>query len=111
MKRDDLSRPILIDVSANGAVSIRDKGRPARGMLPFFSVDTREDARSLISLHCKLARDGSGTYWLSDFEPDSLDSLDAASDLFRASYARLLQRLEREANAEIERIAAKGMRS
>lgn len=94
MQPDDLSRRFFLDVCAAGSVHIRESGHPMhRGMrlLPVFSVDTYDAAEMLRVEHCRLARDGSGTYYLND-PPKSVDDLGRVSDLFRASWQRHVTR-------------------
>lgn len=88
--RHDLSRRFFIDVSADGACFIRERGSaPMDGCLPAFSCDTHEEAKALVVRHCRLARDGSGIYRLTHWnESDGLGALCSASDTFRATYAR-----------------------
>lgn len=87
----DLSRAVLLDCSANGAVFIREQGQPLReGTLPFFSTDTVEEAETLRRSHCRLSRErGVKVYFLNNWIGEALDSLYAAADEFRASYAEL----------------------
>jgi hypothetical protein len=86
---EDLSRKFLIDVTADGACFVRQMNeKPQHGGLPMFSTDTREEAESLIVLHCHLARDGSGIYRINNWPRDAdIDAIYAAAALFRASYA------------------------
>jgi len=85
---DDLGRKFRLDVFANGVVMIRNQGSPLDGALPVFSTDTHEQAESLRTQHCKLARDGSGIYRLNE-PPADVDDLDRVSTLFRTSYATM----------------------
>lgn len=88
MQRDDFSRRFFLDVCANGSVAIRERGEPANGRLPVFTTVTHEEASQLRTLHCRLARDGSGSYWLN--EPiDDVGDLNNVADLFRKSYERM----------------------
>jgi hypothetical protein len=88
MQRDDFSRQFFLDVCANGSVAIRERGQPADGRLPVFTTTTHDEASLLRTLHCRLARDGSGIYFLN--EPiDSVDDLGNVADLFRASYTKI----------------------
>lgn len=96
MNVNDLSRSYFLDVCAAGTVHIRKRGRKQAmggGMLPVFSTDTKDQAEQLRVLHCRLDRYGSGLYTLND-PPKSMDDLDRVSDLFRASYAKALARVE-----------------
>jgi hypothetical protein len=99
---NDLSRMYLIDVCANGSCRVRRRGeKMERGLLPVFSTDNEDDARSLIVLHCKLARDRSGVYYLNPSlfdaslpQHERVDQLDGVRDQFRTSYGRMLTRRE-----------------
>lgn len=67
---DHLSRHFLLDVTADGAVFVRERGGTGgtmHGGLPVFSTDTRKQAEALIVGACRLSLDGSGTYRLSDW--------------------------------------------
>lgn len=90
----DLARAVKIDISACGAIAIRDQGqRLTAGFLPFFSVDTHEEAAELRERLCRRERDGI-TYRVNepptpDLEPDAaLDELDVLRDKWRAEYGR-----------------------
>lgn len=91
MRRDDMKRRWFLDVAACGAVQIRERGRPMQEGLPVFTVDTAEQAQDIITLHCRLERDGSGTYRLNN-PPKDVDDLDAVTDLFRNAYDNLRAR-------------------
>lgn len=86
MMREDLGRNFYLDVCANGSVHIREKGHQIEdGLLPVFSTDTHEEAEKLRVRHCRLARDGSGLYFLS-VPPQGVEDLGRVSDLFRKDY-------------------------
>lgn len=88
MNRDDMSRRFLIDVDAGGAFTIRPRGQvAAAGSLPVFSTDTHEEAESLQVYHCRLARDGSGVYFLNEPPADVL-ALEQVTNMLRATYTR-----------------------
>jgi hypothetical protein len=88
MTKDDLSRRFILDVCASGSVAIRERGMViGDGRLPVFSTDTYDEANELRVLHCRLARDGSGVYFLND-KPDEWAELDPVTEMFRQSYAR-----------------------
>lgn len=92
MNTDDLSRRFSLDVTPDGALFIRKRGEKIHtGALPVFSVDTYDDADSLRTLHCRLARDGSGVYRLNT-PPETLTGLYAWTDKLRASYDAMLAR-------------------
>jgi hypothetical protein len=87
--RDDLSRRFILDVCANGSVAIRERGHViGDGRLPAFSTATYDEANDLRVLHCRLARDGSGVYFLND-KPDEAGDLGPVADMFRQSYSRI----------------------
>jgi hypothetical protein len=86
--KEDMGRQWFLDVAACGAVQIRERGLPMREGLPVFSTDTREQAESIRTLHCRLERDGSGTYRLNE-RPADVDDLERVSDLFRNAYDHL----------------------
>lgn len=56
----NLDRVFKIDVCADGIVTVRGPGEPRRNdaALPVHSCDTREDAKALMILVCKLTYDG-----------------------------------------------------
>lgn len=56
--------------------------------LPVFSTKTYDEARMLRTLHCRLARDGSGMYFLNN-PPERVEDLDGVTDMLRASYGRV----------------------
>lgn len=93
MQPTDLTRPVKIDISACGAIELREQGqRLTSGFLPFFSVDTHEEAAELRERLCRRERDGSGTYRVNDrptpglAPEDALDELDELRDRWRAEY-------------------------
>jgi hypothetical protein len=86
MTKDDLSRRFILDVCASGSVAIRQRGEVLeRGRLPVFSTETYDEAHDLRVLHCRLARDGSGVYFLNN-KPDEDGDLDPVTDMLRQSY-------------------------
>lgn len=90
--RNDLSRQFFLDVTADGAVFIRERGQTREpGSLPTFTTDTHEEALMLQVRHCRRANDGSGVYRLNE-RPADLDALGAVSDMLRASYDTMLTR-------------------
>src|SRR5262245_22457417 len=90
MVREDLSRRYFIDVTADGAAFVRGHGTPVTVGVPGFWCDTYEQAKALIVLHCRLARDGSGVYHLNEWNGGAgLDALYGWSARFRASYAQM----------------------
>jgi hypothetical protein len=86
----DLGRRFKVDVTANGAVLIRDMKQPGAKMvgLPVYSTDTHEEAQSLITLRCRLARDRSGTYQLKQLRAGDIAKLDDVAAMFRADHKR-----------------------
>lgn len=85
----DFERRWLLDCCANGSLTIRERGHePIRGTLPVFSTDTRDEAESLRVLHCRLANDGSGIYFLND-RPQDVGDLQEITAMFRVSYPRI----------------------
>jgi hypothetical protein len=90
MTKDDLGRRFLLDVCANGSVHIRERGRPISAvdaLLPVYSTDTHEEAVTIRVRHCKLARDGSGLYFLNE-SPRDVSDLARVSDLFRETHRK-----------------------
>ena len=84
--KNDLSRQFFLDVTANGAVFIRERGSViSSAALPAFSTDTYEQAQMLQVRHCRLANDCSGVYLLNEC-PADLDALKGVTRMFRASY-------------------------
>lgn len=87
--RQDLSRRFILDVCAHGSVAIRERGHViGDGRLPVFSTDTYDQAHDLRVLHCRLARDGSGVYFLNN-KPNEDGDLGPVVDMFRQSYSRM----------------------
>lgn len=82
---DHLARRWLIDLWANGAVTIRHRddrtedGEP--GGLPVWSTDTKAEAQALLVRHCKLSRQDHRTYFLPRFR--GYPSLAEATERFR----------------------------
>jgi len=93
--RTDLDRRFFLDVTADGAVFIRERGHPKMsGALPTFTTDTHDQALMLQQRHCRRARDGSGIYRLNE-PPTDLDALGGITDLFRLTYEAMLAREQR----------------
>lgn len=92
LMRNDLDRRFLLDVTADGAVFIRERvSTLTRGGLPTFSTETYEQAEMLQARFCRRANDGSGIYRLNE-TPADLDALGDVSDMFRVHYEMLLAR-------------------
>ena len=88
MNLNDLSRKYMISVCAAGSFHIREPGaKSVKGTLPVFSTDTREEAESLRVYHCRLARDGSGLYFLNE-PPAGVEGLAVVSSMLRASWEK-----------------------
>lgn len=109
LKKDDLTRRFLLDVTRSGHVFIRERGVDSNdvGGLPVFSTDTREQAEMIRTRFCRLARDRSGHYRLNGcLGDDTLDlpDLDAIAERFAAHYAA---RIERHAHESPKAIAAR----
>jgi len=87
LKRDDLGRRFMLDVTVDGAVFVRERGGGPcpHGGLVFFSVDTRDEATALVVRHCRRANDGSGVYRLNSFG-GTLNAIGEVADLFRSEY-------------------------
>jgi len=83
MQPNDLGRAFTLWVDAAGCVTVATKGRAVKGSLPVFSTDTHEQANGLRVRFCRLARDGSGLYFLNN-PPKEVEDLGAVSDMFRA---------------------------
>lgn len=82
----DLSRQFFLDVTADGAVFIRERGLPlTAGALPVFTVDTHDQALMIQVRHCRRAKDGTGIYRLNE-RPEGLDALERITELFRVTY-------------------------
>jgi hypothetical protein len=84
MAISDLSRRFIISVCANGSMHICDKrnNRLESGTLPVFSTNTKAEAEALRVRHCRLARDGSGLYFLNE-RPANVGALAGVSDMLR----------------------------
>jgi hypothetical protein len=90
LRKEDLMRRFVLDVTADGTVFIRDKslGKPCPyGGLPVFSTETQEQAEAIQIRYCRRANDGSGHYRLNEFD-GNLGSLATVTTLFRAEYER-----------------------
>jgi len=84
--RGDLTRRYILDVTADGAVFIRERGQGCTvGALPTFSTDTYDHALMIQIRYCRRANDGSGIYRLNEC-PADLDALGIVTDMFRAFY-------------------------
>lgn len=70
-------------------MGFRRKPKPIpKGRLPIFSVDTEEEAKTIIIMTCK--RDMKGNYYAPELaEEQTLERLYAFGDRLRAAYARL----------------------
>lgn len=86
MQKGDLGRAVTLWVDAAGCVTAQERGRGIDGSLPVFSTDTREQAEALQVRHCRLTRDGSGLYFLTD-TPRGVEDLGKVSDIFRKTYS------------------------
>lgn len=86
MQTGDLGKAFTMWVDAAGLVTVATKGRRVDGSLPVFSVNTYEQAEALRIRHCRLARDGSGLYFLNN-PPQNVTDLGEVSDMFRATQA------------------------
>jgi len=87
--RENLSRRFFLDVTADGAIFIRERGQPVTdGALPVFSTDTYEQASGLRVRHCRLARDRSGVYRINDWV-GGFDALAEASEMFANSFRQV----------------------
>lgn len=82
MIASDLGRRVTLWVDAAGCVSLADKGVAVRGSLPVFSTDTQEQAEQIRVRFCRLARDGSGLYFLNE-PPATVEGLGDVSEMFR----------------------------
>lgn len=86
---DDYRRPVLLDVTRDGIVYVREAGGGRNeDALPFFSAHTIDDAEQLRILHCHRLRDGSGLYRLNQ-PPSGYEDLGRLTEMFRISYQRL----------------------
>lgn len=86
LTKDDLSRRFFLDVTADGAVFIRERGQPRTdGSLPIFTTDTYDEALMLQVRHCRRARDSSGVYRLNEV-PADLEALYEVTAMFRGTY-------------------------
>lgn len=86
------SRRYVIDCCANGSLHIRRRGqRMPQGLLPVFSTDTEEEAKTLRVRHCKLARDGSDLYHLNE-RPKGIEDLPNVTATLRATYEEMQAR-------------------
>jgi hypothetical protein len=84
--QNDLSRRFFLDVTADGAVLIRERGTPLlSGALPTFTTDTYDQALMLQVRHCRRANDGSGIYRLNEPAGD-LEALGDVCDMLRVSF-------------------------
>lgn len=84
MQIGDLGKAFTMWVDAAGCVTIRARGVSKKGALPVFSTDTMGQAEALQIRHCRLARDGSGLYFLNT-PPQGVEDLGGISDLLRST--------------------------
>lgn len=81
-----MGRKFLLDVKADGAVLIRERGLAPRLGLPVFSCDTYEEADMLRVRHCRLMYDNT-TYRLNEFG-GRVEDLAGVTELFAATFSR-----------------------
>jgi hypothetical protein len=88
----------ILALFANGAVQIREKGQTVIGPigLAIIACDELEALNAIKIRFCRLARDGSGTYYWNDFEQDSLKALKAASKLAQEFFATHWTKADKE---------------
>ena len=89
----NLGRRYLLDVSANGVVSVRDRYDNAvrPDGLPVFSTKTRKMADSLVIYRCRLTRK-TNLYILNEFDDGNVDDLVRVGEMFAADYKASLAR-------------------
>lgn len=113
MQIGDLGKAWVLWVDAAGCVTIHAKGHGNAGSLPVFSSDSMTSAESIRVRHCRLARDGSGNYFLNE-RPKGVEDLGKVSDLFRATAecvsgpAPMTPEARRAALAILDKIEAQG---
>jgi hypothetical protein len=95
---DHMGRRYLLDVSANGVVTIRDSRgvEGPNGSLPVFSTKTLAMAEALQVRHCRLARNKSGLYYLNEFDDGNVEDLVRVGTMFAEDYNRILARRKTE---------------
>jgi hypothetical protein len=84
-----LSRRFILDITADSTIFIRDtqlKEPRDPAALPFFSTDTREQARDLVVLRCRLLYNGN--YRLT--HPIAYEDLSGLTEMFEQGLQRLI---------------------
>jgi hypothetical protein len=106
LRRDDLSRSVIVHVCKDRTLSYRQRGEPVfnGAALPAFSVDTEEEAEALLALVGSLCDAvhpllPPGRPWLKlwngvagDKPTLDLPDLDEATDYLRSAYGRMRER-------------------
>ena len=96
MRAEDLQRPIMMHICKDGTITYRKRGEPVFNgrALPFFSVDTEEEAQDLQVMLCSLQYDTHPDlpptepwyrYWQFSGELDGIPEVTAK---FRELYTR-----------------------
>jgi hypothetical protein len=88
LARFDFARDIVLDCTKDGTITYRSKiDRLHEGSLPFFTVSSAEEARSLLRRLCVLERvpdpTTRGEWWRYARFDGTLDGIDRLADLFR----------------------------
>jgi len=97
MNATDFDRPVLLHVCKDGTITYRRVGQPVFNdrALPFFSVNTEEEARNMQVLMCAaqhgphpdlLTDETWYRHWQFSGEVEDIDTL---SDTFREAYERI----------------------
>jgi hypothetical protein len=88
LARFDFAREIVLDCTKDGTVTYRNKvDRLPEGSLPFFTVASGEEARSLLRRLCILERmpdpETRNEWWRYPHFDGTLDGIDRLADHFR----------------------------
>ena len=104
--KEDLERPVLLHCCRDGTITYRKRGEPVFNgkALPFFSVDTTDDAEALQLACCKAQWEEHpqlpGKTWYRDITfSGRLDDLDRMTDRYRDTLAEIQRRRAKGAEA------------
>jgi hypothetical protein len=99
--RYDFAYDIVLDCTKDGTVTYRNKAdRLREGTLPFFTVETAEIARRLLTRLCVLERipdpETRGEWWRYTRFDGTLDGIDRLADAFRNAVFDMHERGDKE---------------
>lgn len=88
MRQYDFAYDVVLDCTKDGSISYRNKAdRLREGTLPFFTVETADAARQLLTRLCVLERlpdpETRGEWWRYRQFDGTIDGIDRLADAFR----------------------------